>query len=117
MDTGDLKNNKFSKHAMKRAQQRGVKDQTVDIIIEFADKRVPSKDNCVSLSVSKKRLKSLVSESKLDAQTAEKMTDMVVVVAKEGDELTVVTVLHAEDGAKGRPYRKNVKPRRKRKKR
>ena len=117
MDTGDLKNNKFSQHVIKRCQQRGVKEQTVDIIIEFADKRVPVKENCVSLTVSKKRLKSLVSEGRLDAQVAEKMTDMAVVVAKEGDELTVVTVLHAEDGSKGRHYRKNVKLSRNRKKR
>ena len=114
MNTDDPKNNKFSQHAMKRAQQRGVKDQTVDIIIEFADKKVPVKDNRLSLTVSKKRLKSLVLEGTLDAQMAEKIADVAVIMAEDGE---VVSVLHAEDGAKGRHYRKNVKPSRRQKKR
>ena len=117
MDTDDLKNNKFSKHAMKRAQQRGVKDQTMNIITEFADKEVPVKDNRLSLTVSKKGLKSLVSEGIVKPQVAEKITDKAVVMGNNDNEPMLVTVLHAEDGSKGRHYRKNVKPRGKRKKR
>ena len=114
MNTDDPKNNKFSQHATKRGQQRGVKDQTMNIIIEFADKRVPVKDDCVSLTISKERLKGLVLEGTLDAQLAEKIADVALVMAKDGE---VVSVLHAEGGAKGRHYRKNVKLNHTRKKR
>lgn len=55
-------------------------------------------------------------EGRLEAQMAEKMTNLVVIIANENDELTVVTIVHAKHDARGRHYRKNIKLRHKNKK-
>lgn len=112
MDIETIQDNQFSHHGSKRPQQRGVKMNCAKMLISFADREVPVRKGCVSLSVSKSKLERLVFEGRLDAQTAEKMKNLVVVAANDNEELHVVTVLHAKNDMRGRHYRKNIKMRR-----
>ena len=114
MESDMSHNNSMSNHGLKRNQQRGVKKQYMNLLISFADREIPVRNGCISLSVSKTRLKSLVNEGRLDAQMAEKMKNLVVVAANDDAEPKIVTVLHAEPDKRGRHYRKNVKFRRNR---
>ena len=98
-----------SNHGKKRNQQRGVKERRMNLVISFADVAVSVGNSCTSLSVSNKRIKSLVEEGRLCPQEADKMKNLVVVAANDNDEPRIVTILHAETGKRGRHYRKSVK--------
>ena len=117
MNVNALHDNYFSAHGAKRTQQRGVKKSCANMLIRLADKEVPVRNGHVSLSVTKSKLKRLMLDKELNAQTAEKLQNLVVIARIDSDKLIIVTVLHVKRDVRGRHYRKHMKIRYNRSKR
>ena len=65
-------------HAMLRKQQRGIKSNEVDIVFFNGDREMPAGSNCYHLTISKNRLKLLVTEETICPKIAEKCKNLVV---------------------------------------
>ena len=50
MESDMSHNNSMSNHGLKRNQQRGVKKQYMNLLISFADREIPVRNGCISLS-------------------------------------------------------------------
>lgn len=94
---------RYSEHALRRANQRGIRGALVQAILDCADVEAPVGSGCTSLRISRRalgeedvrrRLGSLVDQA---ARTA-------VLWSAEG--ATVVTVMKDRGGAEGRRYRR-----------
>ena len=94
-------------HAEQRMQQRGIKPALAKLIITHADREIHVGDNCVSLSVTRHRAKSLLSEGRIEPSLVNKICNKAVVVANNDYTPCMVTVMHLDSGKKGRHYRKN----------
>ena len=68
----------WTSHAMLRKQQRGIKSNEVDIVFFNGDREMPAGSNCYHLTISKNRLKLLVSEETICPKIAEKCKNLVV---------------------------------------
>lgn len=108
MDKDYLKELNFNQHSNKRIQQR-TNMKSVNIIIRFADRVIPVKNGCVSLSLSKNKIKSVIKEGYFSAQTADKISNLAAIVANDNDKSDVVTVVRMKNDIRGRHYRKNIK--------
>lgn len=105
----DSDDDEFSAHVKMRAQQRGVKKKLLGMVIRFADREIPVRNGHTSLSVSKTELKRLVCEGSIDAQAADKLKKLAVVIANDNEESNILTVVRPEAGSKGRHYLKKTK--------
>ena len=68
----------WTSHAMLRKQQRGIKSNEVDIVFFNGDREMPAGSNCYHLTISKNRLKLLVTEETICPKIAEKCKNLVV---------------------------------------
>ena len=109
MDNNNRQNTDFSAHCCRRSLQRGIRLETIRIIIEFTDNKIPARNGRRSLSVSKRRIKRLIFEGRLKPEMEEKLKGVVVVIANDNNNDRAVTIPHGEKGKRGRHYRKNVK--------
>lgn len=107
IDTGKVR---YSGHATKRMQQRGIEKLAVGVILRFANKKAHVGNGLVSLYVSKQRLESLKDKGEIAAKLAEKVAGICIVVAHHPGNPTnqteIVTVLNAQSKG-GRRYRRN----------
>jgi hypothetical protein len=95
-------------HARKRAQQRGIRLDVIDFVIQHADVDLEAGDGCRSLRISKRGLAMLGGDC-TSLALSERAANVVVLVAADGD---VVTVMH-DCNSQGRRYRRQY-PTRKR---
>ena len=79
----------MTKHALNRSQQRGIKLQMIDFVINHADKFRLLKEGGESYFISNKKLRSLISEFRLKPSDFEKLANLVVV------EFRILTVFRA----------------------
>ena len=77
-------------HARVRARQRGISEETVELILTYADRHVRVGSGCHSLFVSPEQLDHLSSEILMPAE-CERMAGVVLVVDPQS--LTVITAL------------------------
>lgn len=108
MEKDNFKNLNFGHHSQKRIQQR-TNMKNINIIITFADRVIPVKNGCLSLSLSKDKIKSVVKEGHVNVQTADKISNLAAIVANDNVKTDVVTVVRMKDDIRGRHYRKNIK--------
>lgn len=94
---------KVTKHAQMRMQQRGVQDSIAGTILTFADRRVHIGGGCQAFSVSRKNAQELIKTGVMTPSIADRIMKKGLVVSNDN---TVLTVMHMENGKRGRPYRK-----------
>ena len=75
----EIYNLKLTKHALNRSQQRGIKKWAIDFIINHADIFRKTRQGAESCFISKKKISSLISENRLKASDAEKITNLVII--------------------------------------
>ena len=80
----------FTEHADIRAQQRGVKRSVLNFILLEADMDLPAGRGCRSLFVSRKRLRALINENKVQPKFADRVAG-VVLIEHENE---LVTLFH-----------------------
>ncbi len=83
--------NNLTKHAQVRAQQRGIRSQTIDMILEMGDRKVRLPGNSFAISVSKSRALDLIRLG-FPAADVERATNVVAVISANGG--AVITVEH-----------------------
>ena len=93
---------KYSTHAIRQMQQRGIRATITETILEYSNKKVHVGNGCIAYSIDRKQLETLKKLGTLDAQLVEKIDNVCLVV---GPDNKVVTAMHLEDGKKGRLYR------------
>jgi len=69
----------FTEHADMRAQQRGVKKSAMNFILKEADVDLPAGRGCRSLLVSQKKIKTLISQNKLQPKFADRINGVVLI--------------------------------------
>ena len=84
-------NFQLSKHASKRAQQRGISRQTMDLVMERADQYRDAGDGCVTCWISRRQCAQLRSEG-LAAAQIERVTNVVLVIQPAYG--VIVTTMH-----------------------
>lgn len=92
----------MSKHAIARANQRGVTHQMIADLIAYADVEEAAGDGCMVLRVSRRQLQDRSIRSSLGVRADQLQSVAVVWSAWSGE---VVTVLHDHGGKAGRRYR------------
>jgi len=80
----------FTEHADMRAQQRGVKKSVMNFILKEADIDLPAGRGCRSLLVSQKKLKTLISENKVQPKFADRVNGVVLIEQKN----ELITLFH-----------------------
>jgi hypothetical protein len=78
----------LSKHAEIRMKQRGVINDDVYLLISHGDTVIPSKENCMSHSMTSHGLRSLI-DMGVPVQIADRLKSLRVITAPDG---TIVTV-------------------------
>lgn len=96
----DTAKTSFSAHAMKRAQQRGVRPATIEFILGNADVDLHAGDGCRTYRINKRGAAELLRKG-ANATEVDKASNIVVIV--RGGE--VITVLH-DFNQGGRKYRR-----------
>ena len=91
----DLNYIKFSKHAVKRMQQRGIKKETVLFIMAEADREIIAGNGCIAQYISRSHIAYLVKRRLIAPGMAGLARDIVIIT--EG--WTIVTLYH--DGGRG----------------
>jgi hypothetical protein len=91
----------LTRHAERRAQQRGISLQTIEWVLAVADILCHAGEGCISYRVSRRALSNLRQEG-VAAQLIERAAGIVVLVQPQNRE--IVTVLH-DLPHKGRRYR------------
>jgi len=86
----ELNNIKFSKHAIKRMQQRGIKKETILFIWAEADQYIDAADGCVAQFISKSRISYLLKRRLIAPGMAGVVKGIMVI----SDGLTIVTLYH-----------------------
>jgi molybdopterin-guanine dinucleotide biosynthesis protein len=99
MDTGKTS---FSAHAMKRAQQRGVRPATIEFKLGHADVDLHAGDGCRTYRISKRGSAKLL-RTGANVIEVDKASNIVVIVREDSGE--VITVLH-DFNQDGRKYRR-----------
>ena len=92
----ELNNIKFSKHAIKRMQQRGIKKETILFIWVEADQYIDAADGCVAQFISKSRISYLLKRKLIAPGMAGVVKDIILI----SDRLTIITLYH--DCGRGR---------------
>ena len=92
----------FSDHAMRRAQQRGIRPGVVDFVLGNADRDLEAGTGRRAYRISKKRLAELCSKA-AKVSEVERATNVVVILHEDSGE--VITVMHDRNKA-GRRYRR-----------
>lgn len=92
----------FSDHAMRRAQQRGIRPGVIDFVLGNADRDLEAGNGCRAYRISKKGVAELIRKGD-KVWEVERATDVIVIVREDCGE--VVTVMHDQSTA-GRRYRK-----------
>ena len=95
-------------HGQARMQQRGVRNDTIDLILEHADCCVPRGsvwrgNNCEALTISRTRLKEMCRADHSVTQCDRAIDIILIIEAATGK---IITVMHAEKGSRGRAYRR-----------
>jgi hypothetical protein len=98
----DTAKTNFSAHAMKRAQQRGVRPATIEFILGHADVDLHAGDGCRTCRISKRGAAELLRKG-ANVTEVDKASDIVVIVREDSGE--VITVLH-DFNRDGRRYRR-----------
>ena len=95
-----------SNHAATRAKQRGIKNESVHALIDWADFEVPVGAGCIAVRLA--RAQYFDSDVRQNLRGAMDSIKNVVLIVDEctGD---VVTILHDHGTAKGRIYRKGLR--------
>jgi hypothetical protein len=75
----------FSRHAVVRAQQRGITPAQIDAIMQYADMECPRGDGCVSIWISRKEL-SRFGSSTPEGVSTDRLQGVTVV---QGDEACI----------------------------
>ncbi len=92
----------FATHAIKRAQQRGIRPATIEFILHHADLDLLAGDGCRSYRISKRGAAELLRKG-ANVSEVDKASDIVVIVREDRGE--VITVLH-DFNRDGRRYRR-----------
>ena len=98
-------------HASKRMQQRGIKPSLAKMVISFADREIHVGGGRISFTVTKHHARQLREEGLIAPSQVKQICSKAVVVSNENFNPSMVTVMHLNDGKKGRHYRKNTKSR------
>ena len=93
----------LSDHAMRRAQQRGIRPAVVDFVLGNADRDLEAGNGCRAYRISKKRLAELCSKAAAKVSEVERATNVVVILHEDSGE--VITVMHDRNKT-GRRYRR-----------
>ena len=99
----DLSKWNFCQHALNRANQRGISQDTLRFVLENADVWLYAGEGCRSIRLSKKLLSQLVRQGSA-ASRVERAAGIVLIIDPETK--TVVTALHDHGSKCGRRYRK-----------
>lgn len=91
----------LTKHAQKQDQKRSISIDAISFIIEESDIRRWSGDGCISLQVSRKRLKKFRDLGYQDPCLADKANGVVFIPASDG---AIFTVMHKARRFKKRKY-------------
>jgi len=91
-----------SAHAMKRAQQRGVRPATIKFILGHADVDLHAGDGCRTYRISNRGAAKLLRKG-ANVTEVDKASNIVVIVREDSSE--VITVLH-DFNRSGRRYRR-----------
>ncbi len=81
----------LSRHASKRAQQRGISRQTMDLVMERADQYRDARDGCVTCWISRRQCAQLRSEGLAAAQIERAVNVFLVIQPADG---VIVTTMH-----------------------
>lgn len=92
----------FSDHAVRRAQQRGIRPGVVDFVLGNADRDLEAGNGCRAYRISRRGVAELIRKGD-KVWEVERATDVIVIVREDGGE--VVTVMH-DQNAEGRRYRR-----------
>lgn len=92
----------LTRHAVKRAQQRGIRPQVIDYVVAEADIDLHAGDGCRSYRISTRKVAVLM-EAGAPAAGLDRANRVVVVWSERSGE--VVTVMH-DHGHSGRRYRR-----------
>ena len=87
MDTLELE---MTMHSNVRIQQRGIKGEVVNLVLQEADQINECRNGSHSLFISKKKLKKLACRKTFSTQIVDKAKGVVLVIADD----TVITVFH-----------------------
>ena len=95
----------LTKHAEQRAQQRGIKWETIELILRYADTAINVGSGDLSLRISPTEFSRLRKEGH-PVSLLEKCKNVVVIVGSM--EPVVITVLHDHGSKNGRCHRKQM---------
>ena len=84
-------NIQLSNHAVKRTQQRGIKQNIIGLITSEADKEFHANDNCLSISISRKKLFYLKRLGKINPAQIREAEGVNLIVGNDG---TIITAFH-----------------------
>ena len=98
-------------HASTRMQQRGIRPSLARMVITFADREIHVGGGRTSFTVTRRHARQLREDGLLAPSQVEQICSKAVVVSNDNFNLSMVTVMHLNDGKKGRHYRKNTKSR------
>lgn len=91
-----------SRHAMVRAQQRGIRPVQIDAVIRYADMEARRGDGCASIWISKRELRRL-GPSTPEGVSTERLQGMIVL---QGYDHSCVTVFR---NRRSKAYRRSVR--------
>lgn len=89
----------YTRHAERRAQQRGMPPALIDAVLRYADIELPVGERCVALRLSPEGVGQVREDC--SPSIADRAKDIVLILADS----VLVTVLHSY-GAAGRRYRR-----------
>jgi hypothetical protein len=95
----------LTRHAIKRAQQRGIKSETLNFVLDHADAEVHVGNGRFSIHISRRKLKRLHAEGQ-PITSCDRAREIAMVI----DYCTsdIVTVMHLKCKNSGRGYRKQM---------
>jgi hypothetical protein len=82
----------MTRHAQQRLRQRGVRAETLEILIDYADVEIPAKQGCRFLRLSNKAAGALMSGGQHAAQDVDKAKHLLVLVNDAGQVVTLIKV-------------------------
>jgi len=91
----------LSKHAARRAKQRGVTHDLIDLIVDHADIEESAGSGCSILRISRNRLTKLRTQL---GDTTDRLTNLVLIWSDRS--AMVVTILRDHGRSSGRRYRR-----------
>lgn len=90
-------------HARVRCQQRGIKNETLQLVAVNADMRTHAGSGCVAYRMSDRRISQLSKRTETGS-ALERAKNIVLVI--DESENSVITVMHDYGGKAGRRYRR-----------